>query len=364
MPIIYGEGQGAFRRLQEEIIRSLNDMSIFAWAYEQNNQSENITFPSNNTLLADSPRAFANRSNISRQEQELSDEPYELTNAGLRLTLPCASMTDFEILPRVRLEAAKKFVVADLGCLGNDPSMSLALVLRPAVPQTRKQSKTAMYEVYAEHGYMHISDEAKFIWYPRRLLELPIIELQKKTVHRTILIQRNQVTHPVAENDLGPALKHTFVLRMADGSVPDIVAALPENLWNYLTGTFTPRWTLDIHSSQMTTTAVVIMRFGGHDTVPLFISYTRQNLTLGNGVNFPRIWEEDLAVEFMYEKTLAETYEGAQLWHRSWHETCMVPEKYNFGLTCKLDGQSISIRAKNRQDAVQLITLSTSTSRL
>jgi len=31
MPLIYGEGSGAFRRLQEEIIKRSNDLSLFAW---------------------------------------------------------------------------------------------------------------------------------------------------------------------------------------------------------------------------------------------------------------------------------------------------------------------------------------------
>ncbi|KAK1774096.1 hypothetical protein QBC45DRAFT_454993 [Copromyces sp. CBS 386.78] len=31
MPLIYGEGDNAFRRLQEEIIKRSNDLSIFAW---------------------------------------------------------------------------------------------------------------------------------------------------------------------------------------------------------------------------------------------------------------------------------------------------------------------------------------------
>jgi len=31
MPMIYGEGSGAFIRLQEEILRRTSDLSIFAW---------------------------------------------------------------------------------------------------------------------------------------------------------------------------------------------------------------------------------------------------------------------------------------------------------------------------------------------
>ncbi len=35
MPLLYGEGDKAFRRLQEEIIKQSNDQSIFAWGFGQ-----------------------------------------------------------------------------------------------------------------------------------------------------------------------------------------------------------------------------------------------------------------------------------------------------------------------------------------
>ncbi|KAI6014927.1 heterokaryon incompatibility protein-domain-containing protein [Pisolithus marmoratus] len=35
MPMLYGEGKNAFRRLQLEIIRTSNDQSIFAWGYQR-----------------------------------------------------------------------------------------------------------------------------------------------------------------------------------------------------------------------------------------------------------------------------------------------------------------------------------------
>jgi hypothetical protein len=36
MPMLYGEGERAFRRLQEEIFRSSHDQSLFAWGVPQN----------------------------------------------------------------------------------------------------------------------------------------------------------------------------------------------------------------------------------------------------------------------------------------------------------------------------------------
>ena len=35
MPLLYGEGQMAFIRLQEEILRTSNDQSIFAWSADK-----------------------------------------------------------------------------------------------------------------------------------------------------------------------------------------------------------------------------------------------------------------------------------------------------------------------------------------
>lgn len=39
MPLLYGEGSKAFLRLQEEIIKRSNDLSIFAWGHPETTQS-------------------------------------------------------------------------------------------------------------------------------------------------------------------------------------------------------------------------------------------------------------------------------------------------------------------------------------
>jgi hypothetical protein len=54
MPLLYGEGERAFIRLQEEIIKVSDDHSLFAWESDD----------SSGSLLATSPAAFSNSSKI------------------------------------------------------------------------------------------------------------------------------------------------------------------------------------------------------------------------------------------------------------------------------------------------------------
>jgi hypothetical protein len=94
MPMIYGEAQKAFRRLQEEIIRQSNDLTSFAW--EHNGGSLGLR----GSLLAPSARDFELHSTRSSEGllQRLGPEngsrwtdinpDYAITNKGLRITTP------------------------------------------------------------------------------------------------------------------------------------------------------------------------------------------------------------------------------------------------------------------------------------
>src|SRR3569833_2354037 len=55
MPLLYGEGDKAFARLQEEIIKESNDMSLFAWRMT----SEQSARQTHWGVFAPSPREFA-----------------------------------------------------------------------------------------------------------------------------------------------------------------------------------------------------------------------------------------------------------------------------------------------------------------
>lgn len=112
MPTIYGEGNHAFVRLQEEIIKKCPDQSIFAWGRTLDEQAtgtfvatarEHNYAPSAHleTLLAPSPAEFAGCANISPiQHWELAERlgipetvpEYTNTSFGMRTTLPMVSI--------------------------------------------------------------------------------------------------------------------------------------------------------------------------------------------------------------------------------------------------------------------------------
>ncbi|KAF5024536.1 hypothetical protein F66182_3299 [Fusarium sp. NRRL 66182] len=86
MPIIYGEGERAFIRLQEEIIRVSNDQTLFCWAYDDRHVPEDWA-----SILAPSPRCFKD-SAIYTEWPVHEASTYTMTNAGLSIKLPIMNL--------------------------------------------------------------------------------------------------------------------------------------------------------------------------------------------------------------------------------------------------------------------------------
>ncbi|KAK4121509.1 HET-domain-containing protein [Parathielavia appendiculata] len=105
MPMIYGEGEKAFRRLQEEIIRQSNDLTIFAWQDDSSfyrklarSTYRQAVVARSAPLLALSPRdfglhsAWGSRGSLRRLGFENGSKwsdinpEYAITNKGLRIT--------------------------------------------------------------------------------------------------------------------------------------------------------------------------------------------------------------------------------------------------------------------------------------
>lgn len=93
MPLLYGEGAKAFRRLREEIIRTSNDPSIFAFGRnrllsveESMYERPQPMYPTKviDTVLAESPDYFRQGGDVLASK-DLFDEPYSVTHMGLRL---------------------------------------------------------------------------------------------------------------------------------------------------------------------------------------------------------------------------------------------------------------------------------------
>jgi hypothetical protein len=79
MPLIYGEGVRAFRRLQEEIIKRHNDLSIFAWIGTPGQNPNDLV-----GIFASSPTGFADCPDLEPHKSLTAE--FALTNRGLLLT--------------------------------------------------------------------------------------------------------------------------------------------------------------------------------------------------------------------------------------------------------------------------------------
>ncbi|GKZ30075.1 hypothetical protein AbraIFM66950_007684 [Aspergillus brasiliensis] len=83
MPMIYGEGDRAFIRLQEELIKKTRDASVFAWGLPSENSapvhSQDITSAG---IFAASPDDFANSSHIISQNREIKSRATFVVDGG------------------------------------------------------------------------------------------------------------------------------------------------------------------------------------------------------------------------------------------------------------------------------------------
>lgn len=120
MPLLYGEEERAFRRLQEEIIRGSTDQFIFAWGGSINIRVDlpvyDDTYASN--LLATSPKAFGASADVSQRNGTSGAAPYAITNAGVRITL---------IMIYSRIGPWYAHTLAVLGCKRADGMLALSL---------------------------------------------------------------------------------------------------------------------------------------------------------------------------------------------------------------------------------------------
>lgn len=84
IPMLYGEGSRAFLRLQEEIVRTTLDHSVLAWEPWR----DATLFSDSGLLFSSSPYGFRKARDIISWTVPERDESFELSNKGLRITLP------------------------------------------------------------------------------------------------------------------------------------------------------------------------------------------------------------------------------------------------------------------------------------
>ncbi|KAH0437643.1 het domain containing protein [Colletotrichum camelliae] len=92
MPLLYGEGNEAFRRLQEEILKVSTDQTIFAWDWIDDMRGYRGDHWV--SILAPHPRAFRNCQLMKRDENRNGFREFVLTNLGLTISLPLLQTQD------------------------------------------------------------------------------------------------------------------------------------------------------------------------------------------------------------------------------------------------------------------------------
>ncbi|CAH0025853.1 unnamed protein product [Clonostachys rhizophaga] len=159
MPLLYGEGEKAFTRLQEEIMRVCNDHTIFCWEWD-NSVPEDW-----GGMLAPSPLVFRHSANfVPLNHGEM--EPYSMTNLGLSIRLPVIftfSSDLFVILEAIKFPATTaKFACIRIRCpkrgivtvdrvsFPPEPMLFKLNVVRPRRSLFARTANSPHFRIYAE----------------------------------------------------------------------------------------------------------------------------------------------------------------------------------------------------------------------
>jgi len=118
IPMLYGEREKAFLRLQEEILKTSDDHSIFAWEYEGEQTEHGIAMSCG--LLAPSVDCFVNSSDIVPDMiEESSRGTITVTNKGIHIEVPVSPEPKYAVdtSPILNVDDNNRVRMAVLPCV-------------------------------------------------------------------------------------------------------------------------------------------------------------------------------------------------------------------------------------------------------
>ncbi|KAI1266622.1 heterokaryon incompatibility protein-domain-containing protein [Xylariaceae sp. FL1019] len=164
LPLLYGEGDRAFIRLQEEIIKHSHDHSIFAWT-AKDVESVRLGRSDMLPLLAPSLARFEGCGTVSTMEEDHEIRAYSMTNIGLEIEL---QVTPYNL----------DVYAALLDC---GPGSSWT---RYAILLARESSRTTRFYRVAVRGQSLVevppSNLASFKWQKMHIVSSPQIEYRRR----------------------------------------------------------------------------------------------------------------------------------------------------------------------------------------
>lgn len=168
MPLLYGEGPKAFDRLQEQILRTTNDDTLFLWQMRSAHEycgwlnEGHLGEPLHTSrMLASNPSDFDRRADqFLRQPNMFFCEPQLMPRQlGLRITLPMRRMDSLDIsrleFPSVFEHALGRLFIAALGCLRKDDDThhSQVAILLQASVNVSSPEKQVFHRVQSVYCY-------------------------------------------------------------------------------------------------------------------------------------------------------------------------------------------------------------------
>jgi len=200
LPMIYGEGDQAFIRLQEAIMKESGDDSILAWELAPEDGSASpatIIGKKSRGAFATSPLAFAHCSNIVARDHHHDDTTaHPLETSGGRL--------------KVHLHVHPTSGGETYGLLSCGPETNLGLVV--GVPLSASQSRSSLSDEYIRpHGK------------PTCLFPMPSSDMQTKAIH--IKTDRQSVGHTAANR------RHWFCIEEPVGGHLELIDVYPRDSW-------------------------------------------------------------------------------------------------------------------------------------
>ena len=182
MPMLYGEGENAFRRLQEEIMKVSVDQSLFAWGYDPN-WAPFFHFlsqpPRRVGILARSPIEFANSGNIVPYKGWEFNATFALTSTGVQIRSP---ICDAESIISSNFRTLAN-CVATLGCHIEDNFWDVLVLYLETIPSTGQSIRLGKLGRIPRTLWMQSKSSAKQIM----LMDRPDIEprLEPVSAERT-----------------------------------------------------------------------------------------------------------------------------------------------------------------------------------
>lgn len=114
MPMLYGEGNKAYERLQEEILRQTDDETIFAWSLPTTSESSGVS----GSLLAPSPAYFRGCQYLMCTSVCQRPASFTLTNRGISIDLKLALINKAELIYLAVLNASFEGPMYAEQCVG------------------------------------------------------------------------------------------------------------------------------------------------------------------------------------------------------------------------------------------------------